>query len=473
MMLLFPSKKHAFVVVGCIVMLAVATFFILRGGDDLSCRECNVIIIGVDTLRADALHSLGYERETTPTLDALANKGVIFSQAISASSWTVPSFMSIFTGMYPSAHKVTNKFVKFSKDAKILTNLKDIDPEIETFAMIMKNAGYATGGFTGDAGVSAQFGYGQGYDIYTDEKTFGGFENSEQHALKWLDTLDSKQKFFMFFHGYDLHGQHDLDDDSSREFVPEYSGTYKGTKEEEAIIREQQLEWGGLSLTPGDVAFWRGIYDSKIKDADTRLASFIAELEKRGLLKNTVIVLVSDHGEEFYEHKGIDHGHSLYDEQVHVPLILIVPGMTGGRRVDAQVSTMDIAPSILDILNIAPSAAFEEQTALRRSLVPYILGLEFRGYDIFTETDYRNSRHLRSVRTADGWKYILDLESKHEELYDLRNDPGELKDLASSEVKKRDETRRRLLTHMRDELHQTLDQEIRTDCLPVYVGECE
>jgi arylsulfatase A-like enzyme len=456
------------------LLVAVIAKNTLSGNKGLSCKDCNVIVIGVDTLRADHLSSLGYERKTTPVLDKLASEGTIFQQSISAAPWTVPGFMAIMTGTYPSVHGVINKFKVFTKETKKLSNLKEISPNIETLAEQFKKAGYATGGFTGDAGVSAKFGYNQGFDAYTDEVTFGGLENSNQHAMKWLDGLPKNQKFFMFFHGYDLHGQFaGIGKDYKGTFAPtNYTGPFKGTMEEEAKLREDQLV-APLAMTKEDAAFWTAWYDSKIHDADARLQGFLDELKARDLLDKTVIVVVSDHGEEFYEHKGFDHGHALYDELVHVPLIFKIPGVKGGSVVKGQVSMMDTGAAILKIAGITPSTQFSQQTAGRPSLLDYIADPLKPGYDVFTETDYRDFTHIRSIRTADGWKYIRTLQTGKEELYDLNTDPKELTNLAESNTAKKTELRAKLDTHIVNDLKADPLAKPAIGCLPVYNGECE
>lgn len=437
-----------------------------------SCEGCNVIVIGVDTLRADHVGAMGYERDTTPALDALATKGYLFTNAISASSWTVPAFMAAFTGQYPSVTGVVNKFTVFTKDEQKLTNLKELSPNTETLAQVMQKNGYATGGFTGDAGVSGKFGYRQGYDAYTDETTFGGLENSEAHALAWLDQIGGK-KFFMFFHGYDLHGQFNIPAGYQSRYQPEgYAGPYQGTAKEEEKLREDQLS-APLAYTDADAAFWTAWYDGKLHDADARLQGFLDELSSRGLLDKTVIVLMSDHGEEFFDHGGFDHGLSLYDELVHVPFLIVVPGAEGGKTIPAQVSTMDLAPTIFDIVGVDPDQAMKKQLAGRESLVPYLANPSKKGYDVFAETDYRDFTHKRSVRTADGWKYILTLESGNEELYNLADDPREKHNLASEEPLKASALRRILRSHIEKDLGADPDAPVSRGCLPVYNGECQ
>ena len=438
----------------------------------LSCEDCNIIIIGVDTLRADHVHAFGYPKETTPNIDALAAKGWSFTNALSSSNWTVPSFMSMMTGLYPSEHKVVNKYVVFNAKEQKISNLKQLSPGVETLAEALKSAGYATGGFTGDAGVGHAFGYSDGFDVYTDEQAFGGFATSSLHALSWLDSLPQGKKFFMFLHGYDLHGQSALPKEK-RLFVPsDYKGPYTGSPQEEAALREAQLTPTGIKLTDADAAFWTGLYDSKLHAADANLGEFLAELDRRGLTEKTIFIVVADHGEEYNEHGGIDHGQSLYDELVHVPIIVVVPHATGGKTVAAQVSTMDVAPTIFQLLGVTPGGTYASQQR-GESLVPYIAGEKTAGRDVFLETDYRDFLHERAVRTADGWKYIRNFASGKEELYDLNADPGEKNNLIVAQSAKAAELKDALFAHITNDLHADPNARMSVGCLPVYPKECE
>ncbi|MDE2079075.1 MAG: sulfatase [Patescibacteria group bacterium] len=463
-----------------VVVVAIGAYVLSRPSASLApapfgCANCNVIIVGMDAMRADHIHALGYPLETTPNLDALIAHSYTFTNAISASNWTVPGFMSIFTGVFPSIHKVVNKYVTYTPTSQILSNLQQLSPNIDTLAQSMKANGYATGGFTGDAGVNHVFGDGAGFDVYTDNITFGDLANSDTHATAWLDSLQKGQKFFMFYHGYDMHGMNYLPP-AERIFVPKnYTGPYDGSPAEEAKLREQQLLPGGIHLTPQDVAFWTGLYDSKVHEADAEFGNFLNQLKARGLLKNTIIVILADHGEEIYDHGGIDHGQSLYDELIHVPLIVSIPNAPGGVQISGQVTTMDIGKAILNLVGATPNAAFASQTAGRPNLVTYLEDPSKPGYTVYVETDYRDYTHERSIRTPDGWTYILTLESGKEELYNLNTDPTEHTNLIGNPVDQTEAEKLRtaLRAHLTDDLHTDLSKPMSTGCLPVYDGECQ
>jgi arylsulfatase A-like enzyme len=152
-------------------------------------------------LQASHLGSYGYPLPVSPHLDEFASKSHRFSRVSSVASWTVPASMSWFTGVYPSEHRMTNKFAVYSRTLKKQANLKELAPELVTLAELFRNNGYATAGFTGNAGVSAGFGYEQGFDVYDHEKNkFGSFDRSIPKALEWL-TANREKKFFLFLHG--------------------------------------------------------------------------------------------------------------------------------------------------------------------------------------------------------------------------------------------------------------------------------
>jgi len=219
----------------------------------LKYKDYNVILVSFDALQAAHVGSLGYSRNVTPTIDAMAKEGFNFTNNISTASWTVPASMTWFTGVYPSEHRLTNKFSVFNPPNNVLSNLKKLSPELVTLAEVLKQNGYATGGFTGNAGVSGFFGYDQGFDRYFFEKgKFGSMGVSIPKALDWLKE-NKGQKFFMFLHGYDCHGQGIPEGGFDYRFVDKgYDKKFTGSKEEQEALREEGLEKGTTSLRDED-----------------------------------------------------------------------------------------------------------------------------------------------------------------------------------------------------------------------------
>jgi arylsulfatase A-like enzyme len=467
----YRNFKYIFFILIPIAILISFSFYNNISQKNFKYKDYNVVFVSFDALQAAHVHSLGYPLEITPTIDMMAENGYSFKQAISASSWTVPASMTWFTGVYPSQHKVVNKFTVYTNDSQVVSNLKKLSPEIVTLAEILKQSGYATGGFTGDSGVNGVFGFNQGFDTYFDNTSiFSGFDTSMPRALEWIKQNKDK-KFFLFLHGYDVHGQYEPSGGFDYRFVDfAYNGPYNGSKVQQASLREERLQKGYLNLTNDDVRFWRAIYDEKINRADGKFAMFLDEFKKLGIMDKTIFIITSDHGTEFYEHEGIDHGFTLYDELIHVPLIIVLPNQEKGAVIDNQVRSLDLMPTILDLLGIPVNKTIKNQMQ-GVSLVPFMKG-EKLNLDAYSETDYRLYTFKRSLRTSDGWKFILTLENKNKELYNLANDPGETKNLVDVNPAKAYELEQKLLKHL-ILLNQTIYEEWETGCSPVYPSQCQ
>jgi arylsulfatase A-like enzyme len=430
-----------------VISLFITSVVFSKEKNDFDFSGYSVILVSFDALQAAHTGCLGYSRNTSPTIDEFAREGFLFKNAIAPASWTVPSTMSWFTSLYPSEHRCINKYSTYNEKEQILTSLKQLAPEVLTLAQVLKENGYVNGGFTGDAGVSGHFGYSQGFDKYFDGPKFGGMDKSIPEALEWLKA-NHKKKFFMFLHGYDVHGQYDPANSYTKRFLDfDYKGPLVGGKEEQGRLREEGLEKGFITLTEDDVRFWRALYDEKINDVDSRFKQFVEELKKMGLLDNTIIILTSDHGTEFYEHKRFDHGFSLYDELIHVPLVFWLPNTKAGMIIEDQVRGIDIMPTLLDLLKINVPKQVRNQMK-GTSLVPLMQG-KHMGLDAFSETDYRFYTSKRSIRTNDGWKFIYTMETGKKELYNFKKDPGELNNLIDKEKRIAYELEQKLFTWLK------------------------
>lgn len=412
-------------------------------------RDYNILLVSFDAMRARNMSCYGYQKPTTPNLDKLAKQGILFKQAISPASWTLPATMAVFTGLYPSRHQVLNKYTIVGASSFEPTVLSK---DIKTLPEILKEHGYMLVGFTGDAGVSGKFGYSRGFETYLDDKRFAGMDYSIPPDIEWL-RKNKDRKFFMFLHGYDSHGQYDPPDNYTRIFDKDYNGALKGGKDEQGKFREDGLEHivkgeppPHINMTGRDAQFYTALYDEKIRDADERFAGFMKEFEKMGLREKTIIVLFADHGEEFFEHGYLDHGPTLYEEQLHVPMIVLLPWEKSGKVIEDQVRTLDIMPTVMDLLGIPIKHRVDGV-----SLAPLIKGDKMQPIVAYSETDYRLVTYKRSIRipleikgpfTAldgvdrsylAGYKLIYTLESDEKELYDLKTDPMEKVNLADKE----------------------------------------
>ena len=435
----------------------------------LNYKGYNLVFVSFDALQASHVGCQGYFRDTTPTptLDAQARAGFHFTQAHAVASWTVPSSMTWFTGVYPSEHRVVNKFAVYDKEVQKPTNLKELAPGLMTLAEVLKSHGYSTGGFTGNAGVSGIFGYEQGFDTYFAEPgAFGNFDLSVPKALEWL-KVHQNEKFFLFLHGYDAHGQNTPADGYDYRFVDKgYDKKYTGTEIEHETLREEGIEKGRITLRDADVKFWRAVYDEKIARADAKFRDFLTEFAAMGLMEKTLFVITSDHGTEVYEHNRLDHGFTLYEETLHVPLIIRAPGAVPARKIPERVSSIDIMPTVLELLD-APMPEKARGQLRGRSLVPAMRGEAPTG-DLFFETDYRLHTFKRGILTPAGMKLIVTLETKGRELYDLTADPAETKNLGVERPEVTAELEKKLFEHFRAIGHDLAEREWKTGFNPVY-----
>jgi arylsulfatase A-like enzyme len=397
-------------------------------------RPLNVILISLDALRYDRTGLAGGDGPSnTPNLDAFAAESVVFHAATSAAPWTLPSHMSVWTARWPSAHRLTNKLELLGPDAMAEASLA---PAVPTYPHALTQQGYTAVGFTGGAGVSGRYGFSRGFEAWLDDRPFAGLGTSVPPALAWLDARPPDRPFFLFLHGYDAHGQHPLPD-SLIQSIP-YEGSLNGSIEENARLREQGLsaiqapgQDASLqgTLQPADAAFLLALYDRKVQQADERLGAFLEHLRRADLLDQSLVIVFSDHGDEFMEHGHIDHGHTLYEEQLHTVLMMRVPGYARRHDIPEVVRTIDIFPTVFELLGLPPIPGVDGA-----SLLPLMRG-QGAPRPAFAETDYRLYVHRRAVR--DGrYKLTLDLQDGGRALYDLEADPGETRDISAAEPRR-------------------------------------
>lgn len=416
---------------------------------DLSDRaeELNVIVISLDALRWDRTGLSGNGDGLTPNLDRFGKEAVVFTNAVSAAPWTLPSHMSVFTGRWPSVHQLTNKLRPLSGGQMVETSLS---PGVQTFPELLIASGREAAGFTGGAGVQGSYGFSRGMETYLDDRRFGGLDYSVPPAIEWVKA-HKDSPFFLFLHGYDSHGQYPLQESQLRS-ISGYTGKLNGSIEEQAELRERGLEMietpgarADLSgvLSPDDAAFLMDVYDQKVRAADERAGTFLRQLEASGLLERSIVVIMSDHGDEFMEHGGLDHGATLYQEQLHVVMMIRFPDYGRQQIIDTPVRTLDIFPTLFDALGLTGPSGVDGQ-----SLLPLIRGERSATTGpLVSETDYRLYVHQRMLREGDH-KLVLDLLDGDRELYDLSTDPAEQNDISSSDPRRTYEMEQRLRTWM-------------------------
>jgi arylsulfatase A-like enzyme len=405
------------------VGIAVLSLALLAGCSDAPVRRPNVLLVSIDSLRADHLSCYGYARRTSPALDQLAQEGALFEQHVSSTSWTLPSHAAIFTGLFDSGHGCT--------DAD-----KALEPRFDTLAERLKDHGYQTAGFFAGPFLHPGFGFAQGFDHYVDCTSQAGIaaaaakpgQNASNRAShtdvanpRTFDAFQSwfagrdERPFFAFVHLWDVHYDFTPPAPYDRLFDPDYQGWVTGRD----FFFDDRI---GPQMDSRDLAHLIALYDGEIAWTDTFLARIRERLEQAGILDDTLIVVTSDHGTEFFEHGWKGHRTTLYDEVLHVPLVVRYPArVPAGVRVAAQSRSVDVAPTILDLCSVAPFADVSGTT-----LAAFFRDAAIRsgpGARAISELD-SVGRSLLSVRGTD-WKVIGDRLRATTRTYDLRADPGE------------------------------------------------
>jgi len=450
----------------------------------------NIILIGMDTVRADHLSCYGYHRKTTPNIDTIARNGILYENAFTAAPWTPPSHASMFTGKYPSHHRVLGKNVRLDKGNIPL-------------AQILSHRGYMTISVTGCGLLGLGSGFERGFqELYETElpSSSSFWRGPELEKLRLKDYIRTqiygqdrgscqatevikrsikkceriKKPFFIFVNYFNCHSPYDPPRPFKKRFCSGFSQSRFYTKEfllnrilnrtsEKISGRDldvQKLRWiasgeGGLFFTLKELSVsqeeWEVVkswYDGEIAYLDHQIGNLFDFLCNRNLFDNTLLIITSDHGENFGEHGLALHPLCLYDSLLHVPLIVSYPDVTSkGIRISNLVSTVDIFPTVMDISN----AKFESKID-GKSLYPFrnrkihdFICAEYGGLFMRGLGGWKGKRPVgfnnklkeidmgrKCVRTSD-YKYILT--NGKEELYDIRNDPCECVNIVSDHPK--------------------------------------
>lgn len=355
-----------------------------------------VILVSLDTLRADRLGAYGSTRGLTPNLDGFAAESVVFDQAYAQSNETLYSHAALFTAQYPSRLDALDGDFRIPAD-------------VTTLAGAFQRASWQTAGFVAGGHLSAVFGLGAGFSVYDDSESFGSIRETGAEALRWLDEdRVAERPFFLFLHGYDTHdrylkptpfgyGEADPTERSLGATLARTVGAASDVVDGYASDRVDQIELLSQSrprfergrgiravdpearpLSPADVRHLAATYDGAVAWADACFGLFMAGLDARGLLDHVVIVVVSDHGEELGERGVFNHRYSMSDATTHVPLLVRLPGGAhGGRRVTGIAQLVDVAPTLLDLAGVGALPNVPGET-----LRPAIDGEAWAGRDV-------------------------------------------------------------------------------------------
>jgi len=373
---------------------------------EFSRPRANFLFILIDTLRADHLQCYGHFRETAPNLCAFADENLLFENLFSQAPSTKPAVASLFTSLYPAQHQA-------NRNKHLLAD------DLRTLAEVLSDNGYSTLAVNDNNSIKSMFNFQQGFDTWIDT----GKESAQLVNKTLFPLLDPPPEapWFAYVHYMDPHHPYQAPEPYTRWFNPDYEGEEdgyidrRGHKELDAAIKF-------YADNPERLEELAAMYDNEIAYVDQKIAELFSWLQERDLYEDTVILIMADHGEMFLEHGYLKHSRGVYSELIHVPLIMRIPGNPGAQRFSTHVQTIDIKPTVLDILGIDAEHMMMGQSVFD------LIGRPDR--PILSEnlrmTKSRNPQ--RSVILGD-YKLIESLLDGRFFLFNLRDDPGELHDL--------------------------------------------
>lgn len=365
-----------------VVSVALALGFLACRDSELSPTPINVVLISIDSLRADHVHAYGYGRRTTPTIDRIARQGALFENVVAASSWTLPTHVTMLTGLTPRQHGV--EYFSGSR----------LESGITTLGEVLQNAGYQTYGVFSGPYLHPTFGLHRGFHRYesadgevlcldgdcnarpdslaTDRAIRVAHEKAHRtvtspmvtkRSLDFLQIREPGKPFFMFLHYFDVHHDYIPPEEYWRKFDARYEGRFSGRDFENNPEVHPFMDARKLRHLVAR-------YDGEISYTDFHIGNLLRALNQRGLSDDTLVVVTSDHGDEFFEHRGKGHGRTLFDEVIRVPLVMKLPGrIEPGTRITAQVRQQDMMPTILGLAGVEDYRGSESATDLSRRLL--------------------------------------------------------------------------------------------------------
>lgn len=416
----------------------------------------NIVLLMIDTLRADQIGAYGHPGKLTPTIDAIASEGVVYEQCVAASPWTLPSISSMFCSYYPAVHKATS--IRVMEDMKQGRTKKvpvfDKENQFATIPELLHEIGYATAGISANPFIQQEYGFGAGFDFWDGsfaENTVPGRRVNEA-AIRWLEgRQDQDRPFFLYLHYMDVHGPYDAE--------PRFLDPLVEMLQREPGPKITQAEFnrlnGYIRKPPKNDShpelyeslrmyrwYWKIRYGAGVREMDHYLGELVAYFERRGLWDEIYVILTADHGEAFCEHGHWGHGFSQFQTDLHVPLVLRWPGvLPAGMRVPHRARLIDLFPTLVDQLGHSAIPGLQGETLMplildqprsgdRRSFAEAYKGATAAGYDQKAIFDgpwklIRATRPPRDGATHPPEPAIA--------LFHLGNDPGERDNRADAE----------------------------------------
>ncbi|MFT4543387.1 MAG: arylsulfatase A-like enzyme [Planctomycetota bacterium] len=461
---LLDSTEHPLTAGLC---LAALTLCLPACSDEPEPTRPNVLLISIDSLRADHLGCYGYERDTSPAIDRLAREGALFRQVSSSTSWTLPAHASLFTALPDSVHLC-------DRNSRVLA------PSRTTLAEAMGSEGYATAGLWSGPYLHPRFGLAQGFDHYRSCASFEIYsdDNLRSHSTpgpgaapagqfranrlsheditspRILEEVEAflgqerEDPFFLFVHMWDVHYDFIPPEPYASKFDSDYAGPVDGGN----LSGDWKL--GDEGTSERDREHLLALYDAEIAWTDHHVGKILERLDTLGLADDTIVVLTADHGEEFFEHGLFGHRKTLYEEVLNIPLIIRYPGtVEAGKSLDRISSIIDIAPTILDL-----AGARKLRNVLGQSLVPEMEGSAVDSDSVAIAELFkpRSATQVVSLR-SERWKLLYERTNGESiGLWDMLGDPAEASNVleVNADLREEAEEAAALLQVQLDELEK-------------------
>lgn len=373
----------------------------------------NAIVLLIDTQRADKLSTYGKTRVKSPVFDKVATEATVFERCQSVSNWTKPACASVLTGQYPDTHKTRGHSSVLGKSVKMASD-------------IFQGAGFATAAFIANGYLASEFGFNRGWNQYVNfirENKNSEAESVFKTALEFI-TANKDKPFFTYIQTIDPHVPYDPPEEDLKLYdAAPYDGPVANRSTGNLL---EDIKRGRVKMEGRDKQRLEALYDGEVTYHDRHLGHFLDALAKLGVLDDTVIVITADHGEEFFEHESVGHGHTLYQELIHVPLAIRAPGIVpAGRRIADPTSVTDVLPTVLEATGVEVPKHVEGRSLLEsaRGILPNPFNASFSAF--FSEADDRNLQW--SAVKGDFKLRMKGPASTY--LHQLANDPGEKEDV--------------------------------------------
>jgi arylsulfatase A-like enzyme len=388
-----------------LIFILSVGFLVLSCGESVDDRP-NVVLILIDTMRADHLGCYGYSRDTSPCIDSLAENGTRYARVQAQSPWTLPAMTTIMTGLSHRSHRAGMWNDVFY----------GIDPSLPYMPVILNDEGYRTAAFFNVLFMSSDFGFHRGFDLFdcessVEEITARNARVTVDETIEWIQENQCDGSFFLAVHFYDPHLTYDPEPPYNTLFTDHsYHGSFDqtwGSKDDMFSVNS-----GQVALDSADLANLVNLYDGEVAFTDHEIGRLLQCIRSENLSEHTLVIVAADHGEEFLDHSGVGHGHTLYQELLNVPLVVSGPGIRAGYVENALVGQIDILPSILDFCGIVPPQGLEGRAVFESAgdvsmLYPSSLVLSSGGR-VAVRRDDAKLHWIQSSNTSFQFDLLLD-----------------------------------------------------------------